>query len=177
MHLKHGKRAGNGAYTWKGTTSSVMVANRPKVRFWPDGSPGNYGWLFVYERDIQTYQKMATLHVKHRIRAPSLINKIRGSHGSNYKDCCPLRSNTAQSSIWWWYFRGTYCFHLQARFYYKKAHSYGTSANIYHTTHHTPEDSNFHVLKTWTHCKNKQIYTFYSKILKSAEERLNQTEL
>jgi hypothetical protein len=27
----------------------VMVASRPKVSFWPDGSTshGNYGWLFV----------------------------------------------------------------------------------------------------------------------------------
>jgi hypothetical protein len=31
------------------TTSRVMVASRPKVRFWPNGStsPGNYGWLLV----------------------------------------------------------------------------------------------------------------------------------
>jgi hypothetical protein len=46
MHLKHGRSAGNGAYVWKGTTSRVMVASRPKVSFWPDGntSPGNYGY-------------------------------------------------------------------------------------------------------------------------------------
>jgi hypothetical protein len=27
----------------------VIVASRPKVSFWPDGStsPRNYGWLFV----------------------------------------------------------------------------------------------------------------------------------
>jgi hypothetical protein len=27
----------------------VMVASRPKVSFWPDGSinPRNYGWLFL----------------------------------------------------------------------------------------------------------------------------------
>jgi hypothetical protein len=31
------------------TTSRVMVASRPEVSFWPDGStsPGNYWWLFV----------------------------------------------------------------------------------------------------------------------------------
>jgi hypothetical protein len=53
MHLKkwqNGRRARNGAYTWKGTTSRVMVVSRSKVSFWPDGStsPGNYGWLFVH---------------------------------------------------------------------------------------------------------------------------------
>jgi hypothetical protein len=33
----------------EGTTSRVMVASRPKVSFWPDGSTSlvNYGWLFV----------------------------------------------------------------------------------------------------------------------------------
>jgi hypothetical protein len=31
----------------------VMVASRPKIIFWPDGStsPGNYGWLFVRSHD------------------------------------------------------------------------------------------------------------------------------
>jgi hypothetical protein len=38
MHLKHGRGAGNGAYRRKGTISRVMVASRPKVSFWPDGS-------------------------------------------------------------------------------------------------------------------------------------------
>jgi hypothetical protein len=38
MHLQNGRSAGNGAYVRKGTTSRVMVANRPKVRFWADGS-------------------------------------------------------------------------------------------------------------------------------------------
>jgi hypothetical protein len=49
MHLKSGRSAGNCAYARKGTTSRVMVANRPKVSFWPDGStsPRNYGWIFV----------------------------------------------------------------------------------------------------------------------------------
>jgi hypothetical protein len=39
--------AGNGAYVRKGTILRVMVAGRPKVSFWPDGStsPGNYGSL------------------------------------------------------------------------------------------------------------------------------------
>jgi hypothetical protein len=34
----------------KRTTSRVMVASRPKVSLWPEGStsPGNYGWLFVF---------------------------------------------------------------------------------------------------------------------------------
>jgi hypothetical protein len=31
--LKNGRSAGNGVYTWKGTTSRVMVASRPKVSF------------------------------------------------------------------------------------------------------------------------------------------------
>jgi hypothetical protein len=31
--FKNGRRAGNGAYTRKGTTSSVMVASSPKVSF------------------------------------------------------------------------------------------------------------------------------------------------
>jgi hypothetical protein len=33
-----------------GTTSRVMMASRPKVSFWTDGSisPGNYRWPFVY---------------------------------------------------------------------------------------------------------------------------------
>jgi hypothetical protein len=36
----------NGAYVRQGFTSKVVVASRPKVSFWPDGStsPGNYGW-------------------------------------------------------------------------------------------------------------------------------------
>jgi hypothetical protein len=33
MHLQNGRSAGNGAYAWKGTTSKVMVASRPKVSF------------------------------------------------------------------------------------------------------------------------------------------------
>jgi hypothetical protein len=46
MHLKNGISAGKGAYVQKGTTSRVMVASRPKVSFWPDGStnPRNYGY-------------------------------------------------------------------------------------------------------------------------------------
>jgi hypothetical protein len=49
MHLKYGRSAGNAAYTWKGTTSKAMVAIRPKVSFWLDGTcPGNYGWIFVF---------------------------------------------------------------------------------------------------------------------------------
>jgi hypothetical protein len=50
MHLKHGRRAGNGAYAQKSSTASVMIASRPKVSFWPDGStsPGNYGYHFAH---------------------------------------------------------------------------------------------------------------------------------
>jgi hypothetical protein len=52
MHFKNGRRAGNGAYSQKETSSMVVVVvvfNRPEVNFRPDGgtSPGNYGWLFV----------------------------------------------------------------------------------------------------------------------------------
>jgi hypothetical protein len=38
-----------GRSTGKEPTSKVIVASRPEVSFWPDGStsPGNYGWLFV----------------------------------------------------------------------------------------------------------------------------------
>jgi hypothetical protein len=41
--FKNGRSDGNGTYTWKGTTLRVMMANRPKVSFWPVGStsPGN----------------------------------------------------------------------------------------------------------------------------------------
>jgi hypothetical protein len=44
-HFKNGRSTGNGAYTQKGTTSSVMVAIRRKISFCPHGStsPGNYG--------------------------------------------------------------------------------------------------------------------------------------
>jgi hypothetical protein len=47
--FKIGRRAGNGAYTRKGTTSRMMVISRLKVSFKPEVSngPGNYGWLFV----------------------------------------------------------------------------------------------------------------------------------
>jgi hypothetical protein len=31
--LKNGRSVRNGAYVWKGTTSRVMVASRPKVSF------------------------------------------------------------------------------------------------------------------------------------------------
>jgi hypothetical protein len=48
--LKKSRRSGNDAYTRKGTTSSVIVASRPKVIFWPDSSasPGNYRWPFTW---------------------------------------------------------------------------------------------------------------------------------
>jgi hypothetical protein len=36
--LKNGRSAGNEAYLWNATSSSVMVASRPKVNFWPDDS-------------------------------------------------------------------------------------------------------------------------------------------
>jgi hypothetical protein len=47
--LKKGRSAGNGAYAQKGNTSRVILAIRPEVSFWPDGSTitGNYGSLFV----------------------------------------------------------------------------------------------------------------------------------
>jgi hypothetical protein len=49
MHLKNIRSVGKGAYVRKRTTSRVMVASRPKIKFWPDGntSLGNYGSLFV----------------------------------------------------------------------------------------------------------------------------------
>jgi hypothetical protein len=49
MHLKNGRSTGNCACTWKGTTLRMIMASRPKVSFWPDGSisPGNYGRFFV----------------------------------------------------------------------------------------------------------------------------------
>jgi hypothetical protein len=36
-------------HNFRGITSRVMTASRPKVSFWPDGStsPRNYRWLFV----------------------------------------------------------------------------------------------------------------------------------
>jgi hypothetical protein len=36
--FKNGRSAGNSACTQKGNTSRVIVASRPKVSFWPDGS-------------------------------------------------------------------------------------------------------------------------------------------
>jgi hypothetical protein len=55
VHLKTGRSAGNGEYTWKGTTLRMMVVSRPKVSFSPDGrtSPRNYGWLFAYYRLVE----------------------------------------------------------------------------------------------------------------------------
>jgi hypothetical protein len=51
MHLRNGRSAGNDAYVRKGTASRVVVVSRPKVSFLPDDntSPGNYGWLFVFQ--------------------------------------------------------------------------------------------------------------------------------
>jgi hypothetical protein len=47
------------------TISKVMVAIRPKVGFWPDGStsPGNYGWLFL--SNVRTFMD--------RVRAKRLL--------------------------------------------------------------------------------------------------------
>jgi hypothetical protein len=47
--FKNGLSAGSSAYMWKGAPLRVLVAIRPKVSFWPDGSisPRNYVWLFV----------------------------------------------------------------------------------------------------------------------------------
>jgi hypothetical protein len=36
--LKNGRSTGNGAYTQDGSTQRLMVACRPKISFWPDGS-------------------------------------------------------------------------------------------------------------------------------------------
>jgi hypothetical protein len=33
MHLKNGRSIGNDPYMWKGITSRVIVASRPKVSF------------------------------------------------------------------------------------------------------------------------------------------------
>jgi hypothetical protein len=46
MHLTNGRSARNYAYAWKGITSRVIVASRPKINFLPDGStsPGFYGY-------------------------------------------------------------------------------------------------------------------------------------
>jgi hypothetical protein len=45
IHLKRGISSGNCTYTWKGTTSSVMMVSRPKVIFWQEYTtiPWNYG--------------------------------------------------------------------------------------------------------------------------------------
>jgi hypothetical protein len=48
MHLKNGRRVGNGAYAQKGTASRVMVASRSVG----STSPGNYEWLFVYLKTV-----------------------------------------------------------------------------------------------------------------------------
>jgi hypothetical protein len=47
--LKNGRSAEYGAYMRKGTTSRVMVASRPRVRFWTDGgtSPRSYGYPLI----------------------------------------------------------------------------------------------------------------------------------
>jgi hypothetical protein len=40
MHLKSGRSAENGAYTWKGATSRVMVATKLKLTFGQMAAPG-----------------------------------------------------------------------------------------------------------------------------------------
>jgi hypothetical protein len=56
MQYKTGRSAENGAYARKATTSRVMVASRPEVSYWPDGSisPGNYGWHFVELTEVHS---------------------------------------------------------------------------------------------------------------------------
>jgi hypothetical protein len=57
MHLEHSRSTGNSAYMQKGTTLRVMVASKPKVSFWPDGStsPRNDEWLFAYTSKYWVY--------------------------------------------------------------------------------------------------------------------------
>jgi hypothetical protein len=47
--FKNGRNSGNGAYTRKRITSRVIVASKPKVISWPDGSNshGSYGCLLA----------------------------------------------------------------------------------------------------------------------------------
>jgi hypothetical protein len=47
IYFINSRSAGIGAYPWMGTTSKVMMTSRPKLSFWPDGSPshGNYRWF------------------------------------------------------------------------------------------------------------------------------------
>jgi hypothetical protein len=63
--FKKCQKPGNGAYARKGTTSRMMVASRPKVNIWPDGSTSlrNYEWLFV------------CLYVRPRLRTPEQVKR------------------------------------------------------------------------------------------------------
>jgi hypothetical protein len=48
--LQNSRSAGNDEHAQKGTTSRVMVASRPKISLWQDGSTSqrNYGLFFVW---------------------------------------------------------------------------------------------------------------------------------
>jgi hypothetical protein len=50
---KNGRSTEKGAYLQKGTTFRVLVASRPKVSFWPDGStsPWNYEYHLIFHND------------------------------------------------------------------------------------------------------------------------------
>jgi hypothetical protein len=55
MQLKNGRNTGNGTYAQKGTTLKLMVADRPKIIFLPDGntSPSSYGYQFKQLLSLQ----------------------------------------------------------------------------------------------------------------------------
>jgi hypothetical protein len=59
IHLKNGRSDGNCAYAQKGTSSWVMVANRPKVTFSLDDStsPGNYERIsyVLWDRQVPNF--------------------------------------------------------------------------------------------------------------------------
>jgi hypothetical protein len=64
MHLKNWRNAGNGACAWKGTTLRVMVANRSKVSFWPDGSTSPWNYENI---SLCTYKTMLALNLMYSL--------------------------------------------------------------------------------------------------------------
>jgi hypothetical protein len=101
MHLKDGRRAGNGAYTGKGNTSRVMVGCKPKVSFWPDGrtSSGNYGWLFVFSKcNVNEDVGLQILWAKIGVLASKICLCVAGER-SVHRPVCRQRCETGTSEL------------------------------------------------------------------------------
>jgi hypothetical protein len=88
MHFENCKSAGNNAYARNGNTSRVMVASRPKVRFWPEesASPGNYGWICRTVSSLQDWERWnyrVAINVKVRVLQPEEWWSYQGTLLSN----------------------------------------------------------------------------------------------